>query len=88
MCFSLEWVKNLFIWIVIIGAIILIIQILIPLVLSRVPGFASGALAVVWQIIKIVLWAIVVILIIVFAFDMISCLLGMGGGLHLPGSAR
>ena len=63
-------------------AIIAILKLLIPFVLQQM-GWSGGIFM---QIINIVVWAVVVIFIIIFAFGMISCLAGMGGGgLHLPG---
>ena len=79
-CFSLAWVEQLLIWCVIIGAIWAIIQLLLPLVI----GPLGGAAGLILQILKIVVWAVIVIFIIYIAFDLISCLIGMGGGLSLP----
>jgi hypothetical protein len=76
MCFSLAMLAHLLIWCVIIGAIIMIIRVVVPLA----AGVLGGVLV---QIINIVLWAVVVILIIIFAFEMIGCLMGMAGGEHV-----
>ena len=78
MCFSLAFLMNLLIWLVVIGAVVAIIRLVLPLAASWMGGT-------VMQIVNIVLWAFVAILIIYFAFEMISCLLGAGGGLRLPG---
>ncbi len=75
MCFTLQWLAQLFVWAIIIGAIIAIIRLLLPIVLAQL-GLAGSLVA---QIIGIVLWAIVLVLVVYFAFDMISCLAG-----HLP----
>lgn len=77
-CFSLQWLEQLFIWVIVIGAVIAIIRLLLPLVFAQFGG--GGVLA---QIINIVLWAFVAIMIVYIAFALISCLLG-GGGLMLP----
>jgi hypothetical protein len=85
MCFDLAWWENLFIWVVIIAAIVAILRLLVPLVLGQLG--IGGSLFM--QIINIVIWAIIVIFIIYFAFGMIQCLMSMGGGgLHLPGKVR
>ena len=82
MCFSLAWLQQLLIWIVIVGAIVAILQLFLPWVVSQA-GFLGGAVDVLLQIIKIVVWAIVVIFVIYVAFDLIQCLAG-SGGLRLP----
>jgi|SoimicMinimDraft_17_1059745.scaffolds.fasta_scaffold522297_1 hypothetical protein len=76
MCFTAGSLLAILIWIVIICAIFAIIRLVIPMVAAQLGGPGS----VIVQIINIVLWAILVIIVLVFAFDMISCLIGMGGG--------
>ena len=80
MCFSLGWLQQLFVWIIIICAIIAIIKILLPYVMSFA-GELGGAAAVIIAVVKIVFWAIVAIMVVYVVFALISCLLGMGGGL-------
>lgn len=78
MCFTLAWLQQLFIWAIVIGAIIAIIRILLPMVFAQFGG--GGALG---QIINIVLWAFVAIVVVYIAFALISCLLSMSGGMPL-----
>lgn len=78
MCFSMAWLQQLFVWAIVIGAVIAIIRILLPLVFAQFGG--GGALA---QIINIVLWAFVAVVIVYIAFALISCLLSMSGGMPL-----
>lgn len=78
MCFSLAWLENLLIWIVIVAAVIGILKLLIPWVFSFL-GVSTGPLL---QIISIVVYAIIAIFVIYVAFALISCL--VGGGFHLP----
>lgn len=78
MCFSIAWLEQLFIYCIVIGAVIAIIRVLLPLVFAQFPG--AGALA---QIINIVLWAFVLCVVVWIAFGLISCLLGFGGNLSL-----
>jgi hypothetical protein len=47
------------------------------------PAWLAGVAALVAAIIRIVIWAIVVIALIVFAFAMISCLWSMAGGISI-----
>ena len=77
MCFSLAWLENLLIWIICIGAVIGILQLVVPWALSLV-GVNLGPIP---QIIRIVVGAIIAIAVIMFAFDMISCLLPRMHGL-------
>lgn len=80
MCFSLEMLKQLLINLVIIGAVFAIIKLLLPLALT----WLGGAGSVIMQVVNIVLYAIIVIFVIIICFQLLSCLLGAGGGLHLP----
>ncbi len=81
MCFSMEFLKQILIWCIVIGAVFAILQIIIPLVMAQVGATMGGAWGVVVQILKIMLWALILIFLVIFAFDMISCLLGYTGGL-------
>lgn len=76
MCFSLAWIEQLCVWLIVIGALVAIIRLLVPYLTGIVP-------AIVAQIINIVLWAVVAIVVVYIVFALISCLLGAGGGLHL-----
>jgi hypothetical protein len=77
-CFSLQWIEQLCIYIVIIVAIWSIIKLLLPYVTQFMPPLVV-------QIIQIVLWAIIAIICIYIIFGLLSCLLGGGGSLmHLP----
>lgn len=80
MCFSLGWLESLLIRLVEIGAIIAILRLFVPWVLSQF-GVAGGMIA---QIINIVLWAIICIFCIIVVFDLLSCLGGLGGFSLLP----
>jgi len=77
MCFSLGWIEQLLVWLVVIVAVVAILKLLVPFVLGQL-GVAGGIIA---QIINIALWAFVCILVIYFAFAVISCL--MSGGFPL-----
>lgn len=75
MCFSLEWVGHLLVWLIVVCAVVAIIRLLVPLVASWLPG---GAVVV--QIINIVLWAVVAIAVVWMIVDLLSCLLGAHTG--------
>jgi hypothetical protein len=64
---------NVLIWLVVIGAVIAVIKLLLPYVLAQ---FGAGG-TLVMQVLNIIIWAVILIAIIIFAFDLLSCL---GGG--------
>jgi hypothetical protein len=76
MCFSLGWIEQVLIWLVVVCAIVAILKLLLPFVLSQL-GVAGGVIT---GAINIVLWAVIAIFVIYFCFDLISCL----GGLSFP----
>jgi hypothetical protein len=77
-CFSLEWVENLFIWLVVVLAVIAVLRILVPWIFQLV-GFAIDARF--WQILRILMGAIIAIYLIVVVFGLIRCLY-IGAGMH------
>jgi len=76
-CFSLAWLEQMLIWLVIASAIVACIQLLIPWI-------TSVTFPIVGQVLNIILWAVIAIIAIYIIFALLSCLIGMGGGLHLP----
>jgi hypothetical protein len=78
MCFSLAWLEQLIVWLIVISAIVAIIKLVIPF-LDSLTGFP-----IIGQILMIVLWAIVAIAIVIIIFGLLSCLLGGGGTLGFP----
>lgn len=77
-CFSLGWLQQMLVWLVIVSAIVAIIRLLIPWITSM-------TFPIVGQALEIVLWAVIAIIVIYIIFALLSCLIGMGGGLRLPG---
>ncbi len=78
-CFSAASLESILVWLVIIGAVFAIIKVVVPMVAAELGGPGSALV----RIVNIVLWAALCILVIVFAFQMISCLLSAGGGLRI-----
>ena len=76
MCFSLGWIEQLLVWLVIVCAIVAILRLLLPWIAAQLGGIVPG-------VINIVLWAVVAIFVIYFCFALIECLAGGGGGLPL-----
>ena len=77
-CFSLGFLEQLIIWLIVVIAIVSVIKLLVP--------FLTGLIGIpiVGQVINIVLWAVVAIMCVYIIFALLSCLLGAGGGLHFP----
>jgi hypothetical protein len=69
MCFSAAWFVSLLIWLIIVCAVVAIGRIVLPIVLGWL-GVAGG---VVMQVINIVLIAFVLIVLVWFAFDLLTC---------------
>lgn len=73
MCFSLGFFEQLCIYLVLIGAVWAIIQLLLPLTTTALPPVVVG-------IIRIVFWAIIAILIIYVIFGLLGCVVSGGLG--------
>ena len=79
MCFSLAWIEQLLIWLVIVVAVVALLRLLLPWLLNML-GVGGG---IIMQAINILVWAVVAIFVIYFIFAIISCLFSLGGGLPL-----
>lgn len=75
MCFSVAFLFQLLIWLVVVGALYAIITRVVPVVLAQL-GAPGGLLA---QVINIFLWAVMMILVLYLIWDLVECLLGSGG---------
>ena len=82
MCFTLGWIEQLLVWLVVVGDVYAILKLLLPFVAAQL----GGAGAIIVQVINIVLWAFICICVIYFCFALISCL--GGGGFPLFPSHR
>jgi hypothetical protein len=74
MCFSMEWLEQLLVWCVIVGAIVAILRLVVPWAVAQL------GLPLVGQVLNIILYAIICIIAIWIIFTLISCLMSMGGG--------
>lgn len=77
-CFTLGWIEQLLVWLVIVCAIVAIIRLLVPWITEMV------GMPIIGQVINICLWAFLAIICIYIIFGLLSCLVGMAGGLHFP----
>jgi hypothetical protein len=78
MCFSLAWLEQLIVWLIVLGAIVAIIKLVIP--------FIDGltGMPIIGQILMIVLWCVVAVALVIIIFGLLSCVLGGGGTLGFP----
>jgi hypothetical protein len=74
-CFTLGFLEQLIVWVIIVGAIIACIKLLVP--------FLNGLVSpIIGQIIMIILWAIVAIMVVYLIFGLLGCLIGAGPPFH------
>jgi hypothetical protein len=71
----LEFLRDILIRIIVLAAIIAIIKVIVPWVLSLIGGVGAPVV----QIVYIILWCIVAIWCVVIVFELLSCLVGSGG---------
>jgi len=79
MCFTLMWFRDLLIWLVVVVAVVALLRLLLPWLMSML-GVEAGILM---RAIDIFVWAVVAIFVIYVIFALISCLLGGGGAMPL-----
>jgi hypothetical protein len=80
MCFSWDWLLHILILCIVVGAVFAILQIIIPYALSKMGATIGEGARIVIRCFKILLWALVAIVVVIIVFQMIACLLSMGGG--------
>lgn len=81
MCFSLAWLQQILIFLIIIGAIVAILKLVVPYALSMLGAELGAGANLVIAVFKIVLWAIVAIFCVIICFQLIACLLSYSGGM-------
>lgn len=85
MCFSLEWLKEVLILCIVIGAVILILRLVIPYAIGAM-GLAIGpGVNLILAVLRIVFGAIIAIIVVTICFELIGCLLSyanVGSLLH------
>lgn len=72
MCFTLGWLMQFCIQLVVIAAIVAILRLVVPTLVGWI------GIPMVGQVINIVLWAVLAIFAIYIIFGLLSCLLGAG----------
>lgn len=73
-CFSLAWVEQLLIWVVVVIAVIAIFRLIVPWLMGLIGAPPGGGMII--TILGYIVWAVVVIAVVIFVFDLISCALG------------
>ena len=69
MCFSLLWLIQTLVWVVVVAAVVAILYLVVPYLLNML-GIASG---VVMQVIKIIVAAIIIIAVLWMLYDLVTC---------------
>jgi hypothetical protein len=72
MCFSLYSIEHLLIWIVVVAAVFAITRVLLALVSP--PAEFAWVVNVALQIVRIILWAAIMIAVIIVVFAVLACL--------------
>ena len=75
-CFSLAWLEQLLIWIVVVCVVVGIFKLVVPWLLSLFGGPPGGGM--VFTIISYIIWGLVAIALIIFVFDLLQCSFGLG----------
>ncbi len=75
MCFSIAFLFQLLIWLVVLGALYAILKLVVPAVMANFGG--PGTLLA--QVINIVLYAVMLVLVLYLIWDLVECLVGSGG---------
>jgi hypothetical protein len=69
MCFSAAWFVNLLVWLIVICAVVAIFRLVLPTVL----GWLGVAGTLVMQVLNIILIAFVLIVLVWFCYDILTC---------------
>ena len=74
MCFSIGWLEQLLVWLIIVCAVVAVLRLIVPWVAAQL------GVPVIAQVLNIILWAIICIFVIYFCFALLAC---VGGGMPL-----
>ena len=80
MCFSWEFIKQVLILAIVVVAIIGILQLVIPFVISKLGASLGEGWNVVIGAFRILVWAVIAIIVVIICFDIIACLWSYVGG--------
>jgi len=77
MCFTLGFLEQLIVWLIVIGAVVACIKLLVPYIISEI------GMPILGQVIMIVLWAVVAIMVVYLIFGLLGCAIGSGPPFHV-----
>jgi len=80
MCFSVLWLVQTLVWLVVVCGLVAILMLLLPIVL----GWLGVAGDLVMRVIRIIVMVIVIIALIWFCYDLLVCSTAGGGILRTP----
>jgi len=82
MCFSVLWIVQTLIWLIVLGVFVAIMRLIVPYILGL---FGLGISGVVMQVINIIIAAILLIALLWFLYDLYVC---MSAGTGYRGGVR
>lgn len=90
MCFSMDWLLHVLLLGVFIGAVVKILQLVIPYAVQQMGGTIGEGVQLLVNIFRIIFIAVVVSVILIVAFQLIACLWSYVGGMGniLPHTGR
>ena len=72
-CFSLLWLEQPLIWLIVIAAVFALVRLLVPALVGPLGPLGSTIV----QALNIVIWAIVAIAVVILIFDLLACAVGL-----------
>ena len=75
MCFSIGWLEQLLVWLIIVCAVVAVLRLIVPWVAAQL------GVPVIAQVLNIILWAVICIFVVYFCFALLACV--GGGGMPL-----
>jgi hypothetical protein len=73
MCFSLAWLEQFLVWLIIVCAVVTLLRLLISFVIPKL-GLVGEGIGFVVKALTIIIWATICIALVYFIFDLIICL--------------
>lgn len=80
-CFSLGYLAQLLVYLVVVFGLIAIVRLLLPLLASALEPILGSIAGTIVQILNIIILCVIAIIVIYLVFGFIQCMLGAGGGM-------
>ncbi len=84
MCVSMEFIKQILILGVVVGTVLLILGVIIPYAVSKMGVTIGEGMNVLKTCVRYALIAVVAIVVIILAFELIACLISWAGPISVP----